>query len=146
MYLSIPNSKINEATDGYRSRRQQQMLLFLICSSTTILTSRFAYRSTVSRQFIPRYFQGNHSPPTSYNFTADAAVAVGTGTLLAASVSGMLVTGTCWILDISSFKEFGWKMKSLMGGNNVKEVVVDQESLEIQQGLNDLLQGKIDLE
>lgn len=122
------------------------MLLFLICASTTILTSRSAYRSTVSRQFIPRFFQGNHSPPTSYNFTADAAVAVGTGTLLAGSVSGMLITGTCWILDISSFKEFGWKMKSLMGGNNVKEIIVDQESLEIQQGLNNLLQGKIDLD
>lgn len=80
----------------------------------------------------------------------DAAVAVGTGTLLATSVSSMIVFGTCWVLDISNFKEFGWKMRKVMGGEDrLKQLAsepMDEESKTIQDGLNDLLAGKYDEE
>ncbi|EGV64194.1 Altered inheritance of mitochondria protein 11 [Yamadazyma tenuis] len=142
------NFKINEASDEYKLRRRTQMVCFLTAAGITMLTSRFAYKSTITRQFLPTFFQGNHSPPTSYNFTADAAVAVGTGTLLAGSVSSMAIFGWCWIIDVSSFKEFGWKMKSLMGGDErLRQLALqpmDEESASIQDGLNDLLEGKYD--
>lgn len=126
------------------------MALFLAAAGVTILSSRFAYKSTISRQFLPRFFQGNHAPPTSYNFTMDAAVAVGTGTLLAGSGTSMVVFGTCWVLDISSFKEFGWKMRRMMGGEEslkkLSKEPMDEESKTIQDGLNDLISGKYDEE
>lgn len=140
--------KISEASQDYKSRRKQQMLKFLGAAGVTILASRFAYKSTISRQFLPTFFHGNHAPPTGYNFTADAAVAVGTGTLLAGSVSSMIVFGTCWILDVSTFREFGWRMRNVMGGDEkLKELAaapMDEESASIQDGLNDLLEGKYD--
>lgn len=78
----------------------------------------------------------------------DAAVAVGTGTMLCASVSSMLIFGTCWVLDISSFKEFGWRMKSAMGGVSsqlkLADMPMDDESASIQDGLNDILDGKFE--
>lgn len=140
--------KLSQASNDYKARRKQQMMLFFTSAGVTILASRFAYKSTKSRQFLPRFFQGNHSPPTSYNFTTDAAIAVGTGSLLAGSVSSMAVFGTCWIIDVSLFKEFGWKMKAMMGGNEsmkkIAETPMDEESRVIQDGLNDFLEGKYD--
>lgn len=62
----------------------------------------------------------------------------------------MIAFGTCWIVDVSSFKEFGWRMRRLMGGyENEKllaQVPMDEESQVIQDGLNDLLEGKYDEE
>lgn len=86
----------------------------------------------------------------SYNFTMDAAAAVGNGTMLCGSVSSMLIFGTCWVIDVSSFKEFGWKMKSLMGGTASEEKLsklpMDEDSAYIQDGLNDILDGNIGTE
>lgn len=146
--LAKLNFAVSTASDDYISRRKKQMVLFMTSAAVTIFASRFAYKSTISRQYVPTLFQGNHMPPTGYNFTTDAAVAVGTGTLLCGSVSSMIAFGTCWIVDVSSFKEFGWRMKSLMGGyENEKalaKVPMDEESQAIQDGLNDLLEGKYD--
>ncbi|KAK6205315.1 uncharacterized protein RJT21DRAFT_117785 [Scheffersomyces amazonensis] len=146
--LSKYNFKLSSASDDYLERRKRQMVLFLTSSAITIFASRFAYKATITRQFVPTLFQGNHHPPTSYNFTTDAAVAVGTGTLLCGSVSSMIIFGTAWIMDVSSFKEFGWRMKLVMGGhdNEVKlsQIPLDEESAYIQDGLNDLLEGKYD--
>lgn len=126
------------------------MVLFMSSAALTIFASRFAYKSTISRQYIPTLFQGNHAPPLSYNFATDAAVAVGTGTLLCGSVSSMVIFGSCWILDVSNFKEFGWKMKSMMGGyekeRELSKLPMDEESAYIQDGLNDILEGKYDFD
>ncbi|CUM65439.1 uncharacterized protein PRCAT00003078001 [Priceomyces carsonii] len=144
------NFKIANASDQYKSRRKRQMLLFVSSAALTILASRFAYRSTVSRQYVPTLFQGNHMPPLSYNFTTDAAVAVGTGTLLCGSVASMITFGVCWIIDVSSFKEFGWRMHMLMGGYEkqkaLSEIPMDEESATIQDGLNDILEGRYDFD
>lgn len=148
MNLIPVNFKLSQASWEYQQRRKQQTMLFLGSAGVTILASRFAYRSTISRQFIPRFFQGNHSPPTSYNFTSDAAIAVGTGTILAVSVTSMMIFGTCWIIDVSSFKEFGWKMNQLMGGDKKLAKLalepMDEESALVQDSLNDFLDGKYD--
>ncbi|ODV76786.1 altered inheritance of mitochondria protein 11 [Suhomyces tanzawaensis NRRL Y-17324] len=142
------NFKIANASDEYVSRRKQQMVLFLTSAAATIFASRFAYKSTISRQYVPTLFQGNHAPPLSYNFTTDAAVAVGTGTMLCGTVSSMLIFGGCWILDVSSFKEFGWKMKTMMGGyekeRQLSELPMDEESSMIQDGLVDIIEGRYD--
>lgn len=144
------NFKLANASDDYIKRRKKQMMLFMSSAAVTIFASRFAYKSTLSRQYIPTLFQGNHMPPLSYNFTTDAAVAVGTGTLLCGSVSSMVIFGTCWIIDVSSFQEFGWKMKSLMGGyekqRELSKIPMDEESSLIQDGLHDILEGNYDFD
>lgn len=144
------NFKIADASPEYKQRRKIQMIRFFTASAVTIFALRFAYRATVSRQYIPTLFQGNHFPPLSYNFTTDAAVAVGTGTLLCGSVTGMTVFGLCWILDVSNIKEFGWRMKSMLGGweleKKLSEAPMDEESSYIQDSLNDILDGKYDFE
>lgn len=77
-------------------------------------------------------------------------MAVGTGTMLCASVSSMLIFGTCWVTDVLSFKEFGWRMKALMGGDKKEKEVaaapMDEESAYIQDTLNDILDGKYDMD
>lgn len=147
-FLRKFNFKLADASPEYIQRRKKQMILFTTAAAVTIFTSRFAYKSTVTRQYVPTLFQGNHMPPLGYNFTTDAAVAVGTGTMLCASVSSMIVFGTCWIMDVSTFKEFGWRMKATMGGiKKEKEYAampMDEDSAYIQDGLNDILDGNFD--
>lgn len=142
--------KLGDASPEYIDRRKKQMMLFLAAAGATIFTSRFAYRTTVTRQYIPTLFQGNHQPPLGYNFAMDAAVAVGTGTMLCGTVLSMIAFGTCWIMDVSTLREFGWRMKAVLGGNeNLRQLAqmsMDDESKSIQDGLNDLLEGKVDLD
>lgn len=146
--LHLLNFKVADASDEYKQRRKRQMLLFTALAGVAIFASRFAYKSTVARQYVPTLFQANHSPPLSFTFVSDAAVAVGTGTLLCGSVSLMVIFGTCWIMDVSLFKEFGWRMKTMMGGyekqRELAKLPMDEESAAIQDGLNDLLEGKYD--
>lgn len=148
--LTKYNFKLASASEEYKNRRKRQMMLFMGSAAITIFTSRLAYKSTITRQYVPSLFQGNHAPPLSYNFTSDAAVAVGTGTLLCGSVSSMVIFGTCWIIDVSNFQEFGWKMKSLMGGNEkqkeLAKLPMDEESAFLQDSLNDILDGKYDFD
>ncbi|CAI5758486.1 unnamed protein product [Candida verbasci] len=144
------NFKVADASPEYKHRRKIQMIRFFTASAITIFASRFAYKSTISRQYIPTLFQGNHLPPLSYNFTTDAAVAVGTGTLLCGSVSSMVIFGIGWCLDVSNFKEFGWRMKTVFGGyeneRKLSKLPMDEESKYIQDSLNDILEGKYDFE
>lgn len=146
--LRKANFKLADASPEYIERRKKQMILFTTAAAITIFTSRFAYKSTITRQYVPSLFQGNHLPPLGYNFTTDAAVAVGTGTMLCASVSSMIMFGTCWIVDVSTFKEFGWRMKSIMGGTQREQELaalpMDDDSVYIQDGLNDILDGNFD--
>lgn len=146
--LSKLNFKLADASPEYKDRRKKQMGLFLTAAAVTIFTSRFAYKSTISRQYIPTLFQGNHMPPLSYNHAADAAVAVTTGTVICALAFSMVVFGTCWINDVSLFKEFGWRMKEKFGGlkkeRELAAMPMDAEAMLIQDGLNDLLEGKYD--
>lgn len=147
-WLEKYDFKLASASDEYKQRRKQQMILFMTSSAVTIFAARFAFKSTIARQYVPTLFQGNHQPPTSYNFTTDAAVAVGTGTILCGSVSSMVIFGTCWIADVSTFQEFGWRMKSALGGyekqKELAKMPLDEESETIQKGLNDILEGKYD--
>lgn len=149
-YLAQYNFALADASDEYLTRRNWQMVRFMTGAVITIAASRFAYKSTISRQYVPTLFQGNHSPPLSYNFTTDAAVAVGTGTLLCGSVSSMVIFGTCWILDISTFKEFGFKMRAKLGGyeklKKLAETPMDEESAMVQDSLNDILEGRFDFD
>ncbi|KAI5959584.1 AIM11 [Candida pseudojiufengensis] len=142
------NFKIADASSEYKTRRANQMIRFFTFSALSIFTLRIINKQTIIRQYIPTLFQQNHSPPTSYNFTTDAAVAVGAGTLACGSISGMFIFGLAWILDVSNFKEFGYRMKSIMGGyenlQKLNEMEMDEESKLIQDGLNDLLDGKFD--
>lgn len=143
--LSKFHFKLASASDDYIQRRKHQAVLFLGAAAATIFSSRFAYKSTVARQFLPTLFQGNHQPPTSYNFVMDAAVAVGAGTMLCGSVTSMVVFGTCWVYDVSSFQEFGWRMKALTGENErqkrLAEMAMDEESAYIQDSINEMLDG-----
>lgn len=149
-FLREKNFKITQASDEYKSRRKRQMVLFFGTAALSIFASRIAYKSTIARQYIPTFFQGNHAPPLTYNFTADAAVAVATGTILCGSVSSMLIFGFCWIADISHMNEFGWRMKSLLGGyekqKELAQMPMDQESALVQDSLNDILEGRYDFE
>jgi hypothetical protein len=146
--ISPATWKIAAASDEYKQRRKQQMLKFAGAAVLTLFSTRLAYKSLIARQYLPTLFQGNHHPPTSYSFVTDAAVAVGTGTLLCGTVSSMAIFGTCWIMDVSSFREFGWRMKQVMGGyDRQRELAaqpMDEESEQIQEALNDLLLGKYD--
>ncbi|KAG7664762.1 AIM11 [[Candida] subhashii] len=148
--LQSLNFKVANASEEYKTRRKIQMVRFLASAAVTIFASRFAYKATITRQYVPTLFQGNHSPPLSYNFTTDAAVAVGTGTLLCGSVTSMLVFGSFWCMDVSNIKEFGWKMKSIMGGDikekELSEMPMDEESALIQDSINDMLEGRYDFD
>ncbi|QBM88122.1 hypothetical protein METSCH_C00850 [Metschnikowia aff. pulcherrima] len=144
------NFKLADASPEYISRRKRQMVYFLTASAATIFTARFAYRTTITRQYIPTLFQGNHQPPLSYNFAMDAAVAVGTGTMLCGTVSSMIAFGTCWVMDVLSLAEFGWRMKAVLGGHSKEQelakMAMDLETMQIQNGLNDLLEGKLEFD
>ena len=141
------NFSIADASPEYIDRRKLQMAKFFTFAALSIFSTRFIYKQTIARQYVPLLFQQNHQPPTSYNFTADAMVAVGAGTLACGSISGMLMFGTAWILDVSNLKEFGYRMKALMGGDvkekELSEMKMDDETRALQDGLNDLLEGKI---
>ncbi|CCE88690.1 Piso0_001467 [Millerozyma farinosa CBS 7064] len=149
-FLRDKNFKLASSSDEYKQRRKRQMGIFMATVAMTLLSSRIAYRSTVKRQYIPTLFQGNHSPPLSYNATADAAAAVGTGTMLCGSVCSMLVSGTCWVLDVSSFREFGWRMKTLLGGadkeRDLAGMPMDSESSLVQDSLNSIISGDYDFD
>lgn len=148
--LSRLNFKLAEASPEYVERRKVQAARFFAAAAASILSVRFAYKSTITRQFVPNVFQGNHQPPLGPNFTADAAVAVATGTVICGLVALMLVFGGCWVADVSRFSEFGWRMKSALGGGlkeqELAQMAMDDESRLIQDGLNDILEGKVEFD
>lgn len=140
------NFSLADASPEYIQRRKRQAMLFMAAAAASIFTSRFAYKSTVSRQYVPLLFHGNHLPPITYNFTSDAAAAVGTGTMLSVSVSSMMIFGACWVMDVSSFKEFGWRMKSLMGGDKkereISQMPLDEDTEYFENVMESILSGE----
>ncbi|KAI3406475.1 AIM11 [Candida oxycetoniae] len=144
------NFALSDASSEYIQRRKIQMARFFTFSALAIFTTRFIHKQTIIRQYVPTLFQQNHQPPTSYNFTTDAAVAVGAGTLACGTISGMMIFGLAWILDVSSLKEFGYRMKELMGGDvkerELSEMSIDEDVRSLQDGLNDLIEGKYDFD
>lgn len=87
-------------------------------------------------------FQLNYKPPTfSYQGEATSALVFGTG--LATGGFSMLVFGTCWIWDISTFQEFSLKAKHLMGQDTNSEssltnMPLDVETAKVVQQLEEL--------
>lgn len=144
------NFSLANASPEYIQRRKHQAMLFTAAAAASIFTSRFTYKSVISRQYVPTLFHGNHLPPITYNFTADAAIAVGAGTMLCASVSSMLMFGACWIMDVSNFKEFGWRMKVLMGGDKKEQEIlampIDDDTAFLENALNDIITGDVEKE
>lgn len=139
------NFALADASPEYIQRRKRQAMFFMAAAAASIFTSRLAYKSTVSRQYVPLLFHGNHLPPITYNFTSDAAAAVGTGTMLSVSVSSMLIFGACWVMDVSSFKEFGWRMKSIMGGDKkekeISKLPIDEDTAYFENALEEIFSG-----
>lgn len=91
-------------------------------------------------------FQLNYkSPPFSYQAEAASALVFGTG--LAVGGFSMLVFGSCWLADISSFPEFSLKAKQLMGQDPISDskltnMPLDDDTAKVVDQLERLLEGK----
>lgn len=88
-------------------------------------------------------FQLNHKPPT-YSFQGEAVSALAFGTGLATGSFSMLVFGTCWIWDVSSFAEFTLKMKKLMGEPITDQALLveqpmDEDTRQVAQAIEKML-------
>ncbi|ODQ79040.1 hypothetical protein BABINDRAFT_162110 [Babjeviella inositovora NRRL Y-12698] len=129
----------------YKERRRQQMLRFVGATVVTFVCARVAYRGVLSRKYVPTFLQPNHLPPP-FSFHKDALLAITHSTLLACSAYTMAVMGGCWCWDVSSFQEFSWRMKKLLGGAEKEQEIamqpVDEETRAIQDTMNNLLSGK----
>lgn len=90
-------------------------------------------------------FQLNYkSPPFSYQAEAASALVFGTG--LAVGGFSMLLSGCCWIWDISSIPEFSLKAKSLMGQDMTSEAALsamplDDDTAKVVDQIESLLKG-----
>lgn len=80
--------------------------------------------------------------PFSGKSEAQSALTLSTG--LSTGFFAMTITGFCWIMDISTPKEFTGKMKSLLGGEDIKssEEEDDPETEEIIKQLQDIVSKK----
>ena len=71
--------------------------------------------------------------------------AIGYASLLSTSAFGMFIFGTAWVMDISSAKDFGQRMKKFLGGQEnqekIKGMKTDEDTLKVQEGLSSLLEG-----
>ncbi|GMM33089.1 Aim11 protein [Saccharomycopsis crataegensis] len=142
---SILTSKIMaEASDNYKQRRRTQMIKFYAATFTTLICSRLVFRGVQSRKYIPTLFQANHIQP-SYSKRQEAMAAIGYASLLSTSAFGMFIFGTAWVMDISSAKDFGQRMKKFLGGQEnqekIKGMKTDEDTLKVQEGLSSLLEG-----
>lgn len=94
---------------------------------------------------VPNMFQLNYkSPPFSYQAEAASALVFGTG--LAVGGFSMLVFGSCWVWDISTFPEFSLKAKLLMGqdsklDSSLTNMPLDDDTAKVVEQLERLLDG-----
>lgn len=88
---------------------------------------------------VPNMFQLNYkAPPFSYKGEAATALVLGTG--LATGGLAMMVFGGCWLADISTFPEFSFKLKRLMGQEmSPADLPMDQETAHVIDQLEELL-------
>lgn len=90
-------------------------------------------------------FQLNYkSPPFSYQAEAASALVLGTG--LAVGGFSMLIFGSCWLSDISTFPEFSLKARQLMGQDPVPDskltnMPLDEDTAKVVDQIEKLLQG-----
>lgn len=90
-------------------------------------------------------FQANHKQQ-AYSYQGEAVSALAYGTGLATGSFAMLVLGTCWISDISTFPEFSMKIKQLMGDQDKKYSVtnmdMDEDTKKVADALESLLSNE----
>lgn len=90
-------------------------------------------------------FNANHIAP-QFSFQRDAILAVTHASFLATSSFAMAITGVWWTCDISNMKEFGFKIKRLLGGDineqKISDLPLDEESVSVQDAINSFLEGK----
>ncbi|KAH3675587.1 hypothetical protein WICMUC_002676 [Wickerhamomyces mucosus] len=129
----------------HKERRRNQMIFFFGATAVTLLASRIAYRGVQTRKYIPSLFNANHIPPP-FSFQRDAVLAVTHASILATSSFAMLISGICWSWDIYSIKEFGYKVKVLLGGDKnekkLSDIPLDEESASVQDAINRFLNGE----
>ncbi|CDK25509.1 unnamed protein product [Kuraishia capsulata CBS 1993] len=115
------SSALSPEVRKYNERRFRQMSLFYGCALATFICSKVAYRGVISRRYLPNFYQHNHVPP-SFSFYRDALSAVTHGSLLAVSTFSMIITGSLWYFDISNAREFSFKLRNLLGGEQILEI------------------------
>ncbi|KAL3232859.1 Altered inheritance of mitochondria protein 11 [Nakaseomyces bracarensis] len=132
------------STNSSGSRRTQQLLLLLGSTAYTFAIARITTRSIAMRKYVPKFFQLNtRIAPFSGKSEAQSALTLSTG--LSTGLFAMTITGFCWVMDISSPKEFTEKMKLLLGAKKPNKVIVqdnDPETEEIIKQLQDLVNRK----
>lgn len=84
-------------------------------------------------------FQLNYrAPPFSYKGEATTALVLATG--LSTGGLAMMVFGGCWIANISTFPEFSFKLKQLMGQEiEPAQPSMDAETAQVVSQLEDIL-------
>ncbi|TID14872.1 hypothetical protein CANINC_004543 [Pichia inconspicua] len=139
-------SKKTDAVLKYNERRFYQMATFYGFTLATYIASKIAYRGVIKRRYNPTFYQHNHVPP-KFNFYMDALSAVSHASLLAVASMGMLTSGAFWYYDISNLKEFTYRMKIFLGGDEaekaLKAMPEDEETKQITESIDSLLKGDI---
>ena len=139
-------SKKTDAVLKYNERRFYQMATFYGFTLATYIASKIAYRGVIKRRYNPTFYQHNHVPP-KFSFYKDAMVAVTHASLLATTSLGMLASGAFWYFDISSLKEFTYRMKIFLGGYDaekaLKDMPEDEETKQITDSLDSILNGNL---
>ncbi|KAH3680594.1 hypothetical protein WICPIJ_008214 [Wickerhamomyces pijperi] len=142
--VEIPKALV-DYNKQYKERRRNQMIFFFGTTAITLLASRVAYRGVQTRKYIPQLFQANHIPP-AFSFQRDAVLAVTHASVLATSSFAMLISGICWSWDVYSIKEFGYKLKVLLGGEKNEQMLsdmpLDEESASVQDAITKFLNGE----
>lgn len=115
--------------DEYKERRRTEMLRFMGVSLFTLVIARYTYTSIQARKYVPKLFEGNQKiPPSSYKSESMSALGLGTG--LALGSFGMLVYGTCWCNDILTPKEFSFKIRrAILGEQGAKDLELKHQEL-----------------
>lgn len=90
-------------------------------------------------------FNANHVPPP-FSFHKDAISAIAYSSVLATSSFAMAVTGVCWTWDVANVKEFTYKLKKKLGGDEkerqLSESTLDEESVTLQDAINAFINGE----
>lgn len=90
-------------------------------------------------------FNANHVPPP-FSFHKDAIAAIAFSSVLATSSFAMAVTGVAWTWDVSTVKEFTYKLKKKLGGEEKEKEIsqskLDDESVTLQDAINAFINGE----
>lgn len=103
-------------------------------AAVTITAALLSRRSVRARMYRPKTFEANHIPP-KFNMTKDAAYAMVDATLLSTGFFAFGVASTCWLMDVSSFEQFGRKMKAYWGAEEREKQVLKEADKEIDEAV-----------